>query len=447
MLSPNSVEASKEDQEQRIQRLKEKIVAASIKGQWLDVKNYLTILQSLSMYLDPESSKWLKDTEATAKEYLAIPDDIQRARALLEDNSLEAKRISDRLLRLEPENSEVKQLSGEVKGRLNTQIKASANTQQPSSEVVDFQQTTEEISEALSLAESYVVFVIGNDIYSESDSQAQWSPQDNGYLPSDQNLGRYLAFESNTQEVQVPLNQVIQRLFLQKGEPWLRRTLKPVFENGYKPNKLHRLPALLSEHPHYPKFKPIVICQTFDDLIIKSFIEADKAFDLFRPDVEDGHLHHCHYDGESLNLVDAIKDSTDSTYELGDYPVIIMVNGYVDSGPRAFDNTLLTEDSLIQSLNKDIFGKLPTSIKLALQNDSSYLFMGSNLEGWYTRGIFADILTDKPKHKVPPRWVITSEVDSYNLSLWESFHVEVIEASLDDFIDVLHTNLGLDSNG
>jgi hypothetical protein len=242
------------------------------------------------------------------------------------------------------------------------------------------------------------------------------------------------------------LVRVSQFVAINDGTGLLYDELRKLFHKDYEPTRVHEffaslprlLPRLRSDDA--PSEQQLIVTTNYDDLLERAFARASVPFDVvwYIADGEArGKFWHRPFDGEP-RVIDRPEEYDD--LDLEERPVILKIHGAVDRGDRDRDSFVITEDHYIDYLTKTELKQLVPVELVAKLMKSRFLFLGYSMQDWNLRVILHRIWGRSPL--TYPSWAIQRNPSKLEEKFWEKRDVEVLDVSLDEYINELWRGLG-----
>jgi SIR2-like domain len=268
---------------------------------------------------------------------------------------------------------------------------------------------------------------------------ADW--RSGNYLPSGSELADYLADSYDYPEAEsrdlVRVSQYVD--LVMGGEAALFDELHPVFIRDSEPNKLHRF---LAERPAHHRARglsvpcQLIVTTNYDDALERAFGAAGEPFDVVyyaAEREEPGRFVHMRPDGSRR----PIPRHTDyREFALEERTVILKIHGAVDRRDEGGDSYVITEDHYIDYLAHGNVSKLIPAFLMARMRTSHFLFLGYGMRDWNLRVILHHIWSQQVRRF--GSWAIERERDPIDEKFWQRHRVEIVEASLEDWVDAMH---------
>jgi hypothetical protein len=273
-----------------------------------------------------------------------------------------------------------------------------------------------------------------------------WNPGETDFLPSGDELARYLAREFDyPSELAIDIVRVCQYIAITDGLGPLDQKLHEIFDKDYPPSALHELlasiPRLLHEHSRGGAFQ-LLVTANYDDALERAFKARGEPFDLLTYMTAEpfaGKFVHWVFDGEKVGP-DGIVVEDPATYvdvSPHERSVILKIHGLVDrfTDDWRWDSFVITEDQFIEYLTRiELARLLPVHVVNRLKR-SNFLFLGYSLRDWNVRALLHEIWAEQHKHY--NSWAVLYSVDELDERSWRRRNVEIVETPLADYITVL----------
>jgi hypothetical protein len=122
--------------------------------------------------------------------------------------------------------------------------------------------------------------------------------------------------------------------------------------------------------------------------------------------------------------------------------VVLKLRGRVDPSPgREWDSFVVTEDDYIEYLaQSDVSAAVPVGLAANLQR-SHLLFLGYTMADWNLRVVLRRLWGEHPLSY--RSWTVQPEAMALEREFWRRFDVDVLEASLDRYIELLGRTVGV----
>ncbi len=268
------------------------------------------------------------------------------------------------------------------------------------------------------------------------DPTVGWKFGESQFLPSGEELARYLADDSGLtseepQELR-DLAKVASYYDTIIGREDLREHLRKIMLNdNYQHSYLH---AFLASLP-----APLIIVVTnYDTLLEQAFLAQNRPYDLivYLPtsdslDNPGQVLWWKEAPNGPLEYIDPLK--LPELIDLSTTPIIFKMHGTVVEQDSSRDKFVITEEDYIDFLSRMVEGSAIPNLILShfQQRRRRFIFLGYSLRDWNLRVILNDIKnkTNKPVKS----WAILRESSDLDQKLWGERGVEIFDASLEEF--------------
>jgi predicted MPP superfamily phosphohydrolase len=262
---------------------------------------------------------------------------------------------------------------------------------------------------------------------------------------------------------QLDLQHVAQFFNTTLGSGQLKAAINQVSAYPYKPNRLHKLLAKLSDctsgieqdEINSATRYPLIVTTNFDSTLEQAFIEASQPFDLVFYESPQKRFVHQRFDREIEENMNApivkkgeeqpIKPEQANQYEglsLNERPVILRLYGPAQWSDIRGGNFAITEDHFLSYLACDFTQMLPAALRKKLNN--SYIwFLGYSLSHWHLRLVLNHIWSEQtPQKRGYTWWSVQTKLGILDKALWRDNDVDLIEGiSLEDYVDGLEQQL------
>ena len=270
------------------------------------------------------------------------------------------------------------------------------------------------------------------------------------YLPDGRELANKLAtdfgFDRSGSD---DLLRVSEFVAVTAGTGPLRDSLHEIFNRDYPSTSAHdffaRLPAVLRANGGAQP-EQLLITTNYDDLTECAFREAGEPLDVLKYIAEgpaQGRFVHVTADG-------ATSDPIEKPNEYSGLPIdphsltlkrslLVKVHGAVHRSDPEQDSYVITEDHYIDYLTRANLRSLLPSTLAAMLTRCGFLFLGYGLRDWNLRAILRQIWGEQ-KFKYHS-WAIQLAPEPLDQKFWSQRDVEIIDASLEDYIALLDRRL------
>jgi hypothetical protein len=261
------------------------------------------------------------------------------------------------------------------------------------------------------------------------------------YLPSGSELADYLARKSGyPSNDRSDLLRVAQYIELMMGHGPLYALLHAVFDADYPPTPAHKLlaslPSLIRARPgDEPRTFPLILTMNYDDSLERAFTDEGEAYDLVTY-IADGRQRgrFLHTTPEGVARVIS-EPASYKELRCDERSVITKLSGSVARDMAGYDSYVITEDDYIDYLSyTDLPDFIPVNI-LARMKQSHFLFLGYSLKDWNLRVILRRLWGDAGAEW--NSWAVQLNPDTIEARSWGGRGVEVLDARLETYIDLL----------
>jgi serine/threonine-protein kinase len=233
----------------------------------------------------------------------------------------------------------------------------------------------------------------------------------------------------------VELSRVSQYVAVTHGDGPLWDELHDVLDVDYEPALAHglvaALPRLLRAHAAPPL---LVVTTGYDTALERSLDEAHEDADVVgyvAAGRNRGRFWHRAPDG-STTLIEIPNAYADASPEKR--TVVLRLRGGVDRTPsRERESFVVTEDDYIGYLDGDA-GTIPVAVAARLRR-SHLLFLGYDVRDWHLRVLLRRLWGDETGRY--RSWAVLAEPDQVERQFWHARGVEVLDAPLHQYLDVL----------
>jgi hypothetical protein len=266
--------------------------------------------------------------------------------------------------------------------------------------------------------------------------------QQGQYLPSGLELAAHLAraFYFPSDEPQ-ELLRVSQYAAVMTGSGPLYEELHRLLDADYQPTKVHTLLASVPEflRRHGLVRYQLIVTTNYDDTLERAFRAAGEEFDLVCYVAEGRHrgkFLHTTPDGDT-QLIE--RPNEYKALSLSRRTVILKIHGAIDRLDSDRDSYVITEDHYIDYLTRtDISNLVPVGLAARLRR-SHFLFLGYSMADWNLRVILHRIWGEQALSY--RSWSIQLNPKPIEEGFWRRRGVEILHASLEDYIDALAAHL------
>ena len=280
------------------------------------------------------------------------------------------------------------------------------------------------------LLEGRVVPVLGTAAYVPA------SPEPGRLPPAGVDLAAHLAGRFGYPPADlVELPRVSQYVAVTHGDGPLWDELHDVLDVDYAPAPAHRLVAALPPLLRARGGPPLLVVTTgYDAALDWSLDEAHEDADVVgyvAAGRNRGRFWHRAPDG-STTLIEIPNAYADASPEKR--TVVLRLRGGVDRTPsRERESFVVTEDDYIGYLDGDA-GTIPVAVAARLRR-SHLLFLGYDVRDWNLRVLLRRLWGDETGRY--RSWAVLAQPDQVERQYWLSRGVEVLDAPLHQYLDVL----------
>ncbi len=244
----------------------------------------------------------------------------------------------------------------------------------------------------------------------------------------------------------------------------LKEAINQVSSYLYQPNRLHKLLAQLANYTsgiEVDEFSsatryPLIVTANFDSTLEKAFMDEKQPFDLVfyeststqkrfvyqKCEIKEDGDNLAVQKGEEKPIQPENTNEFEEVFSLNERPVILRLYGparWPEQTRRS--NFAITEDHFLNYLARDFSQMLPATLRKKLNN--SYIwFLGYSLSHWHLRLILNHIL---PEQRSESRnyawWSVQEKLGILDTGLWKDNKVELINVSLENYVDGLKQQL------
>lgn len=270
---------------------------------------------------------------------------------------------------------------------------------------------------------------------------------DDGYLPSGDELARYLAdkpygypaeFGGPGIESRKPLDlpRISQWIEL-KDERALVEELHDVFTRPYKPTALH---DLLAELPRRLGHGQLILTTNYDDALEQAFAARGEPVDVVMYERRGDEQQFVRLRDGSRELIDQPRTYRD--FDFTRRSVILKIHGAVDRSDLELDTFVVTEDDYIDYLagEEAILDLIPARLVAEIAK-SNLLFLGYALRDWNLRIVLRQIWRQQPFKT--GSWAVQLHPGEMDRKFWERYRIDMLDAALEDWVAEMRKRLGL----
>ena len=242
-----------------------------------------------------------------------------------------------------------------------------------------------------------------------------------------------------------PLEYLSQYAYLENQSDFYEQLQK--LNLGSQPNRLHKffatLPSIMRKKGYYQEKKleyPLIITSNYDCALERAFEEAKEPFDLVfysnavGAEKEDRFVHR-KPEGEGRFHFHKIKNPNEyNDLSFKERTVILKLYGSVDQIEEG-KTLVITEENFIEYfVSREISNLLPQQIRRKIQfPQPNILFLGYTLGNWNQRIILHRIWRSLGLKK-DSWWAIQPHPEEFAQKLWDSYHVNLYDINLRDYI-------------
>jgi hypothetical protein len=238
------------------------------------------------------------------------------------------------------------------------------------------------------------------------------------------------------------LPAVAQYIGMMKGSGPLYDELHGFLELAGEPTGVHRflarLPPLLRAGgaPHQ-----LIVTTNYDLALERAFVEENEEFDVvsyLATGPNRGRFCHLRPDGTTSTI--ELPNTYASELSLERRTIILRLHGQVDATPeRKWESFVVMEDDYIDYLAQtDVASVIPVGLAAKLRR-SHFLFLGYSMSDWNLRLVLNRLWGDQPLSY--RSWAVQPDATPLEREFWRRREVDLIEASLDDYVVALSEQL------
>jgi len=234
------------------------------------------------------------------------------------------------------------------------------------------------------------------------------------------------------------LTRVSQYVAVMKGSGPLWDELHALLESGAQPTSIHRffasLPPLLREHgaPHQ-----LIVTTSYDLALEQALLEAGEEFDVVSYIASGRHRgRFCHLAPDGTAGPIELPNTYATELSLDRRTVVLKLHGRFDPSPgREWESFVVTEDDYIEYLaQSDVSASVPVGLAAKLQR-SHFLFLGYTMADWNLRVVLRRLWGEHPLSY--RSWAVQPESMPLEREFWRRLDVDVLEAPLDRYVELL----------
>lgn len=268
------------------------------------------------------------------------------------------------------------------------------------------------------------------------------------YLPSGQELAKHLAkeFDIADDDKDLDLTRIAEYVAVMSGTRPLYKELHKIFDADYPPTALHQLFASLPKILRDKKYparvhNQLIVTTNYDDMLERALQQAGEPFDVVSYEAKEsehrGKFYHWPFEAKvPIPIVSANSYNDVST---ASRTVILKLHGLVNRINEAYDSYVISEDDYINYLSRvSVSELLPATLRAKLK-ESSFLFLGYGLRDWNVRVILYWLWEWQELDS--GSWALQVQPKYIDKKLWSEHKVDIIEATLENFVAELHQNV------
>jgi DNA-binding SARP family transcriptional activator len=253
-------------------------------------------------------------------------------------------------------------------------------------------------------------------------------------------LAHHFAYPDETAE----LTRISQYVAVMQGSGPLWDELHALLETGAQPTAIHRffasLPPLLRERgaPHQ-----LIVTTSYDLALEQALLDAGEEFDVVSYIASGRHRgRFCHLAPDGTAAPIEIPNTYASELSLERRTIILKLHGRFDPSPeREWESFVVTEDDYIEYLaQSDVSTSVPVGLAAKLQR-SHFLFLGYTMADWNLRVVLKRLWGDNPLNY--RSWAVQPETKPLEREFWRRLDVDVLEATLGEYVDLLGRHLAV----
>jgi DNA-binding SARP family transcriptional activator len=234
------------------------------------------------------------------------------------------------------------------------------------------------------------------------------------------------------------LPRVSQYVAVMQGSGPLWDELHALLETGAQPTPIHRffasLPPFLRERgaPHQ-----LIVTTSYDLALEQALLEAGEEFDVVSYIASGRHRgRFCHLAPDGTAAPIELPNTYASELSLERRTVILKLHGRFDPSPgREWESFVVTEDDYIEYLTQsDVSAAVPVGIAAKLQR-SHFLFLGYTMADWNLRVVLRRLWGERPLGY--RSWAVQPESKPLEREFWRRLDVDVLDAPLDEYVELL----------
>jgi hypothetical protein len=151
----------------------------------------------------------------------------------------------------------------------------------------------------------------------------------------------------------------------------------------------------------------------------------------------------CHFSPDGTARVVDVPNRYATELDLGRRTVILKLHGSVDPSPeRTWESFVVTEDDYLDYLpESDLGAAIPVALAAHLRR-SHFLFLGYAMQDWNLRLVLNRVWGGATVNY--RSWAVAPGMPGLERALWRRRDVDVLNVSLEEFVDSLASRFGAD---
>jgi DNA-binding SARP family transcriptional activator len=256
-------------------------------------------------------------------------------------------------------------------------------------------------------------------------------------------LAERLALRFDYSEDGHDLSRVAQYVALTKGSGPLYDELRALLEASAAPTPVHRffaaLPPLLRERslPHQ-----LLVTTGYDLVLEQALLDAGEEFDIVSY-VASGRNRgrFVHREPSGAVRVIELPNTYVTELSLDRRTIVLKLHGGLDAAADGLESFVVTEDDYIHYFaDGDIGNAVPVALAAKLRR-SHFLFLGYGVREWSLRLVLDRICSGGPL--AYRSWAVVGESRPLEREFWRARDVDLLEQSLDGYVDSLGRYVGI----
>jgi hypothetical protein len=295
---------------------------------------------------------------------------------------------------------------------------------------------------AQALASGRVIPFLGPGLLTSGrEAQIRWDPATARFLPSGEELSRFLADEAHLPSGtdHEHLAEIASFYEAVASRPSLRERLHEIFGSAAVAQAvIPPLYALLAE----VRGATLIVTTNYDTLLERAFHAVGRPYDLVvypaeRKDLANAVLWWPH--GAAAPMTPAPNELD---IDLDKTSVILKMHGTIQPETDRWDGTVITEGDFVEFLSRLGNNSAIPAVLSARINDRSLLFLGFNVDDWSSRSILRNLKRRAASNgEETPSWAIASRFSELERLVWRTRSVYPFEMDLDEFAHELRERL------